>query len=151
MGGYVPHELLQATLFAVPTLNKKTLQEAMNRVMAVKKINRLSADEETEIFSVPSFIIAGATSYKMMDLKNDVLNFYMNNNVAEALEFEILVIMNTGIIVRNWREKTYIGLETGEDTMMWFFILMNEYLEAEREGSIDFRKYVKSDKTYEQY
>ncbi len=153
MGGFVPHELLQATLFTVPELNKKTLQESLNRVVAAKKINRLAPDEspDAEIFGVPAFVVAGTTSYKLMDLKNDILNFYMNNNVAEFLEFEILVILDTGIVVKNWREKTYTVLETKEDTMMWFFILMTEYLEAERNSELDFRKYVKSEKTYEQY
>lgn len=151
MGGYIPQELLQGTVFTTDSLNKKTLQELLNRVAAVKKINRLSTEEEEESFNVPSFIIAGGGDYGMMDLKNDILNAYMNNNVDESLKFEILMVVNQGIVIRDWHTKSYVSLETGEDTMLYFFILMNEYLEAERDGELDFRKYVKTDKSYNEY
>ena len=75
----------------------------------------------------------------------------MNNNIAETLQFEILVVINQGIVIRDWHQKTYVSLETGEDTMVYFFILMNEYLDAERESELDFRKYVKTDRSYNEY
>ncbi len=152
MGGCIPQELLKGTVFSVDVLNKKTLQDALNRVAAVKKINRLSTEgEEDESFNIPSFIIAGAGDYSMLDLKNDILNGYMNNNVDERLKFEILVILDKGLVIRDWHKKTYVSLETSEDTMVYFFILLNEYLEAERDSSLDFRKYVKTDRSYNEY
>jgi len=151
MGGSIPHELLAGTVFSVDVLNKKTLQDVMNRVAAVKKLNRLSTEEEDESFNVPSFIIAGAGDYSMQNLKNDILNGYMNNNVDDGLQFEILVILDKGLVIRDWHMKTYVSLETGEDTMVFFFILLNEYLEAERDSGLDFRKYVKTDRSYNEY
>ena len=35
--------------------------------------------------------------------------------------------------------------------MMWFFILMNEYLDVEREDVFDIRKYVRTEKAYNEF
>ena len=62
------------------------------------------------------------------------------------------MILHKGIVVKNWRERrSFIALETKEDTFMWFFILMNEYLDVKREQNIDFRKYVKKEVVYNEY
>ena len=62
------------------------------------------------------------------------------------------MILHKGIVVKNWREKrSFIALETNEDTFMWFFILMNEYLDVKKEHNIDFRKYVKKEVVYNEY
>ena len=88
----------------------------------------------------------------MMEIKNDILNYYTNNNIDSEHEFDIMMIADKGIIVKNWREpRSFIALETQEDTMMWFFILMNEYLDVKSEVEIDFRKYVRTEKTYREY
>ncbi|MDR3237607.1 MAG: hypothetical protein LBT84_03805 [Spirochaetia bacterium] len=151
MEGYVPLELVHASCYLVPTLDKKTLLEALNRVVSVKKIKRYTDLEENEL-RVPAFIIAGDGGYPVRDVKNDILNYYHNKNVEPECEFEILVILNKGIIVKNWREKrNYIALETEGDTLLWFFILMNEYLDVKRDIEMDFRKYIKADKTYTEY
>ena len=151
MGGLVPFELLHGTCFTTDELNRKTLPEVLNRVGALKKMSKLAQSEENS-FNVPAFIIAGDTSMSMLDIKNDILNYYMNNNVPGDQEFELLLIFNKGIVIRNWREeRSYISLETGEDSIMWFFILMNEYLEAEHSFELDFRNYIKTDKTYSEY
>ena len=64
----------------------------------------------------------------------------------------IIVILNTGIIIKNWREKrSYIALETGKDTLMWFFILMCEYLDTEKEIEFDLRNYVQHREEYKEY
>ena len=152
MNGYVPYELLYGTFFVVPEINKKTLPELLNRVMTVKKLNRFSSNEVDDIQTViPAFIISFGTDYSLLELKNEIINYYLANNVKSEFEFDLLMISNIGTVVKNWREGNFIALETKEDTGMWFFILMNEYLESEREIEIDFRKYVKKDIVYNEY
>ncbi|MCL2025245.1 MAG: hypothetical protein FWG92_00360, partial [Leptospirales bacterium] len=107
------------------------------------------ADEN--IFRIPAFIIAGDGGYSIRDIKNDILNYYNNRNVDPECEFDILVILGRGLVVKNWRERVYIAIETLEDTLMWFFILMNEYIDIERRIEMDFRKYIKSEKNYAEY
>jgi len=152
MNGYIPFELIHGAYFMVNELNKSSLAEVFGRVASIKKINHFT--EEAGSFSIPSFIIANNnTSYTLRELKNDIINYYMSKNVSSEAEFEIMMIHNSGLLIKDWHkgEHRYIGLETGEDTMMWFFILMNEYLDVEREDVFDIRKYVRTEKAYDEF
>ena len=136
----------------VNDLNKSSLADVFGRVSTVKKINHFT--EEAGSFSIPSFIIANSSpEYSLSEIKNDIMNYYMSKNISSESEFEIMMVYNTGLLIKDWSsgDHRFIGLETGEDTMMWFFILMNEYLDVEREESFDIRKYVRTEKSYNEF
>jgi hypothetical protein len=151
MNGYIPFELIHGAFFTIPELKKNTIADALNRVATVKKINRFS-EEESE-FSVPCFIITGGSDYTIMDVKNDVVNYYISKGVDSGSEFELMMVHNQGIIIKDWHSgnRNYVGLETGEDTLMWFYILITEYLSIEREEDFDLRKYIRSEKVYNEF
>ncbi len=152
MNGYVPFELIHGAFFMVNELSKSSLADVFGRVASVKKINHFT--EEAGSFSIPSFIIANSnSSYSLHELKNDIMNYYMSKNTPSDSEFEIMMVHNCGLLIKDWHKGShrYIGLETGEDTMMWFFILINEYLDVEREDDFDIRKYIRSEKTYNEF
>lgn len=150
--GYVPYELIHGAIFIVNDLTKATLADAINRVSTVKKINKFS-ETETE-FTVPSFILANASAdYPLAELKNDILNYYMSRGIEGESEFEIMALLNKGIIVKDWHQgkRSFAALETLEDTFMWFYILYSEYIAVEREEEFDLRKYVRNDKVYKEF
>lgn len=151
LNGYVPFELIHGAFFAIDELKKNTLADALNRVATIKKINRFS-EEESE-FSVPCFIFTDGAGYSLQDIKNDVINYYISKGVDPEAEFELMMIFNKGIIIKDWHSgnRSYIGLETGEDTLMWFYILITEYLLVEREEELDLRKYIRSEKVYNEF
>ena len=154
MGGYVPYELLYGMFHIVPELKKESLNEVLNKVSTAKKLNMYAAspDEEGAMAHIPSFVVAASTKYQFNELKNDIINYYLSKNTEYRHELDILMIMHKGIVVKNWREKrSFIALETKEDTFMWFFILMNEYLDQKKETAIDFRNYVKKEVVYNEY
>ncbi|MCL1864343.1 MAG: hypothetical protein FWF73_00845 [Spirochaetes bacterium] len=149
---HIPYELIHGAFFLADKLNKNTLADALNRVSAVKKLNHFTEDGGK--FSIPSFIIAnGNKEYKLPELKNDIMNFYISKNMPIESEFEIMMVYNEGLLIKDWNrgDHRYIGLETGDDTFMWFFILMNEYLDIEREDVFDARNYVRSEKVYNEF
>ena len=152
LSGNIPYELIHGAFFIVNSLNKNTLLDALNRVSNIKKMNHFT--EEDSNFSIPSFIIANNNKeYALHELKNDIINFYMSKNMQSEAEFEIMMIYNEGLLIKDWNrgDHRYIGLETGEDSLMWFFILMNEYLDIEREDVFDPRKYIRSEKVYNEF
>lgn len=152
MNGYIPYELIHGAFFVVNDLTKSSLADVLGRVATVKKINHFTEDAGS--FSIPSFVLANSSSeYTLLEIKNDVMNYYMSKNVASESEFEIMMIHNGGLLIKDWHkgDHRFIGLETGEDTMMWFFILMNEYLDVEREEVFDIRKYVRAEKAYNEF
>lgn len=153
MGGYVPCELVYGLFHIIENLNKDTLNEALNKIATAKKINSFTADQtEMQKTHIPSFLIAAHMDYQFPDLKNDIINYYLSKNIEYQYELDILVILRKGVIVKNWREKrSFIALETKEDTNMWFYILMNEYLDINNVAEVDFRKYVKKEVIYNEY
>jgi hypothetical protein len=150
--GYVPFELIQGAFFFIPELKKNTLADALNRVSSIKKINRFSDEEHN--FSVPCFIVTTSVpEYSLLDIKNDVLNYYISKGIGSEEEFELMMIYNHGILIKDWHSdnRRYVGLETGEDTLMWFYVLMSEYVSIERDDEFDMRRYIKSDKVYNEF
>ena len=115
MNGYIPFELIHGAFFIVNDLNKSSLAEVFSRVSTVKKINHFT--EEAGSFSIPSFIIANNNpDYTLPEIKNDIMNYYMSKNVASDSEFEIMMIHNGGLLIKDWHkgDHRFIGLETGK-------------------------------------
>ena len=153
MDGYVPCELIYGLYHIIQNFNKDSLVDILNKVITAKKLNRYSANpDEMQQNHIPSFVIAASTNYQFNDLKNDIVNYYLSKNIEYQFEIDILVILQKGIVVKNWREKrSFIALETKEDTTMWFYILMNEYLDVNKDITVDFRKYIAKDVVYNEY
>lgn len=153
MNGYIPYELIHGLFFIQENLERKSLVESLNKVAMAKKLNFFTGEPEEEQHStIPSFIIAIDSGYGFLELKNDIINYYLANSTPPAHEVEIVMIIGKGVVIKNWREKrSYIAIETGDDTWMWFFVLMSEYLQIGKETELDFRKYVKKDVVYTEY
>jgi len=97
-------------------------------------------------------IISFETDYSFVELKNDIIDFYLTRSLDNLLEMDILAIAGQGIVIKDWRQKrNYIALESGPDTMMWVFILLNEYMNPERGNMVEFRNYLKKDIIYNEY
>ncbi|MDY6968477.1 MAG: DUF6602 domain-containing protein [Spirochaetota bacterium] len=151
LGGKIPSELVYATIHISSNLNNKGLHKALNNVVQSRKVDRY-IERETASPIIPAFIIAYNTTYSFPDLKEAIIDYYITRSISSDFETEIITILNKGIIIKNWREKrSYIALETGKDTLMWFFILMNEYLDVNKDESIDLRNYIKQSERYNEY
>jgi hypothetical protein len=151
MDGYIPAEVVYGTFHVCQSLNSRALGNTLKHVIHTKKINRY-IEELKEESIIPAFIIAYHTSMSLPELKDFVTNFYISKSVEFAYEFDIIVIFNFGIVVKDWKEKrSFLALETGKDTLKWFFMLMNEYMDVERGMDLDFRSYVKRQEKYKEY
>ncbi len=151
MGGYVPSELVYGTYHVCPVINKNSIVEVLDRIVQAKKINRF-ADDAGDIQVIPAFIISYGMDMNLSELKGALLDYYMTRSIDSVFEFDLIAVLNRGLFVKNWREKrSFIGLETGKDTLMWFFILMNEYLDVDRGGDLDLREYIRKTEKYSEY
>ncbi len=151
MDGFIPCELVYGTFHITSMLNKESLNRMLRSVIQAKKINRFTERAEN-VSVIPAFVIAYDTDFKIPDLKSVLLENYMSMSIDNVSEIDIIVVLNKGLLIKDWRDKrTYVGLETGKDTLMWFFILMNEYLEVEKDTEFDPRNYVKHTEKYTEY
>jgi hypothetical protein len=151
MEGFIPCELVYGTYHVSPMLNKENLMEMQRKIVQAKKVNRYT-ERENQPVMIPAFLIAYDAGMNLADIKTVLIDNYMLMSTDHASEVDIIVILNKGIIIKNWRDKrSYIALETGKDTLMWFFILMNEYLDVEKDNEFDPRNYVKHAEKYNEY
>ncbi|RPI92232.1 MAG: hypothetical protein EHM32_09420 [Spirochaetales bacterium] len=151
MGGYVPSELAYGTFHVCGDLGRESLQGALNKVIQAKKVNLFTEDRQ-DVPAIPAFIISGGGSMGLEEVKDAIIDYYVSKSVDYVLEFDVLMILDRGLVVKNWREKrSFIALETGAATLMWFYILMHEYLDMERGKSLDLRNYVKYTEKYAEY
>ncbi|MBN2401387.1 MAG: hypothetical protein JXN64_03215 [Spirochaetes bacterium] len=151
MNGHVPCELVYGTFHVYPVLNKNSFNDLIRTIVQVKKINRFT-DREDKPALIPAFVIAYDTDIGLADLKTVLIDNYMSMSIDPASEIDIIAIINKGLVIKNWRDKrSYIALETGKDTFMWFFILMNEYLDVNKDNEFDLRNYVKHGEKYNEY
>ncbi|MCX8125118.1 MAG: hypothetical protein N3F66_13290 [Spirochaetes bacterium] len=150
MNGHIPSELVYATFHVVEKISAQQLPEVLNNVALTKKLNKFAEVEESVL--IPAFIIAANSDIDMPQLKNAILDYYVSRSVSHELEFDIMMIIGKGVIIKDWREKRkFVALETEEDTLLWFFILMNEYLDVDKKHSLDLRNYVKETRRYKEY
>lgn len=152
LGGCIPSALVHGIYYVCDALTRESLADVLGRAVQGKKVNRYAVEEEEQPAVIPSFIICYETKMSLKDIKEAAVEFYVSRGIENALEFDILIVLKKGIIIKNWREKrSFKALETGSSTLMWFFILTSEYLEVERGGDLDLRDYVKETETYKEY
>jgi len=150
MNGHIPSELVYATFHITKHIDKQSLSEVLSNVTLTKKLNKYAELDQDII--IPAFVIAQSSDIDVPQLKNDVLDYYVDYSVDSTFEFDIMMIIGKGIIIKDWREKRkFVALETEEDTLLWFFILMNEYLDVDVKRSLDLRNYVKETRRYREY
>jgi hypothetical protein len=147
----IPSDLVHGALFLNTGITVASLTETLTSVANMKKIDRFGEQQASSQF-IPAFVLSMDMNMTYQDLKNIILDFYVSRSLDNYFEFDILAIVNRGIVVKDWREKrSFKILDTGEDTMKWFFILINEYLDVEKEGALDLRKYVRDTVQYREY
>ncbi len=152
-GGYIPCEAVYGAIHIIQDLNRKSLSDILGRVSEFKKLNKfIESQPEDNIVPIPSFIIVLETDYSFSDIKKDVIGYYNSTGLESLNEMDIMMFPDSGLLIKNWREKrNFIALETKEDTTMWFYILMTEYLDVVKPLTIDYRKYIKKHVEYTEY
>ncbi len=149
-GGY-PLELVGGTFTICEQINRKQLLEALVAAANTKKAGYYSDVKKNDVF-VPSFILAFDTTYSMEELKKAISEIYRENSVDPGFEFDIMLVLGTGIVIKDWNKKgNFIALETKDDSLKWFFIIMNEYLGLVKNSELDLRSYIANPKLYDEY
>jgi len=150
--GKIPFELVSSTIHVAPMLDRKNLLEKLVDIAHVKKSGRFGENVEENNDFIASFVMSFDSSYTMDELKKNVIEIYNEQDVGPEYEIDIIAVLGKGVLVKNWREhRSFVALETGKDTLKWFFILMSEYLEVEKNKALDLRGYVKEQTHYKEY
>ncbi len=104
MDNAVPAELVYGSFFICNMLNRETLIDVLTRITGVKKLF-LYAENKSEDQFIPSFVIAMNIDLSLQDLQKEIFDYYTSRNMDNVLEFDIMVVVNKGLAVKDWREK----------------------------------------------
>lgn len=123
-----------------PDLAQKTeLERGLEQIRSVKRLRRVrtglaSKPEEIErAKQIPGFIFSETTYINAKTLISNIVDYYVDNAVPRAEQFDLIVVNNRLIAINNskkskFHRKDFEGIavyETGEDTLAYFLFLMN--------------------------
>jgi len=152
-GGYVLADQLhcfvtiETDLNTAQVLNHAALTEAVKTMYAADR-----ELDENAIVPVYSVLFSYRSSIPLLSHRVALEDASREKDIPITRETDMIVVMDQGLILKDWENGgVYRGIETGEDTLMWFYILLLEYLD--RDGSLGFdpRSYVKMQKEYREY
>lgn len=152
-GGYVLADQLhsfvtiETDLTTAQLLNHTALTEAVKTMYAADR-----GLDENAIVPVYSVLVAYRSAIPLLSHRVALDDVAKEKDTPVTRETDMVCILDQGIILKDWENGgVYRGIETGEDTLMWFYILLLEYLD--RDGSLGFdpRSYVKEPREYREY
>ncbi|HRX15265.1 MAG TPA: hypothetical protein P5123_03035 [Spirochaetota bacterium] len=146
----MPVELVRGSYSICQKVNRKQLVETLINVANCKKVGQYEKKNEPPFHA--SFVIAFDSTYQMDELKKAVKEIYHENSVDPRFEMDLMIVLGKGIVIKDWSKKgNYIALDTKEDSLMWFYIIMNEYLSLATSQDFDLRNYIRNPKVYDEF
>lgn len=152
-GGYVPVDHLYAFMTLDQTITEKTLEHKSSLTNAVKTLYRMEHDTgDYEIIPVFSIHMGYDSEVSLDDYRSILGDLGREGNIPINAEVDLVSVLDQGILLKNWEQGgRYTVLETKEDTLMWTFILLLEYLDRDGKVGFDPRQYIRNPKHYEEY
>ncbi len=152
-GGYILADLVYGFMSLDYSLNQAAMESHSTLTGALKTLYRMDkpiADNEpVPLYSI-HFIYNNELSLA------DYRDYIRKNSSARGMpinaELDLAVVLDQGIMIKNWEDRgRYLILETGPDTLQWFYILLMEFLDRDGANPIDFREMIRTPKRYQEY
>lgn len=143
-------------IFVIPKVTTDELNQALRKIISFKQLSsRKQIGEGENQRKIPCAIIGLETTLSYAQLKDYLVNYYKNNEILNAYEVDFIGVLNHSMIIKDWhnKEKSYSAIETKKDTLMWLFILFQEYILGSESSNLGFsyREYIKNPEKYNEY
>ncbi|MBI3395944.1 MAG: hypothetical protein HY042_08925 [Spirochaetia bacterium] len=152
-GGYVLSDYLYAFMSLEVDLTPSALLTHLNMTNAMKSLYSLER-EVPEHVVIPMFSVQMAyrSSAPLLSLRTALADAAREKEIPVNHEPDMICILNQGLIIKDWENGgQYKVVETGADTLLWFYVLFLEYLDRDNRVGISARDYVKTTKEYKEY
>lgn len=152
-GGYV----LVDSVFSAITLERELSTQAITSHVAltnaVKSLYQISVGADGEqVVPMFSLLVAYGSKVPLVSHKAAIRDAARERDVPVTAEPDMVCVLDQGLIVKDWENAgEYKVVETGPDTLMWFYILLLEYLDRDGTMKYQLRDYIKTSKTYKEY
>ncbi|MBX7057097.1 MAG: hypothetical protein K1X75_03455 [Leptospirales bacterium] len=150
-GGYVPSEALHAFLSLEAELTPATLATHLNLTRAMKTL--YAGDREYQgVIPVFSVLFGYSSQRTLLLLRQDMKDLGDEKQIPANFEPDMIVCLDRGMLIKDWEQGgEYRVIETLEDTLLWFYILLVEYLDRDGRLNLNLRDTVKVAREYNQY
>ena len=149
-GGYVLTEDIYAVLSIETSYKQQALSTHIGLTRALKSLY-ISQREEAAQSIVPlySIFFAYESSISLLALKQQLLKYLEQKEVPLNQQLDLICILGKGLLIKDWEAGgNYRGLQTGSDTLMWFYVILMEYLDRGGEVLLPLRDYIKAGRSY---
>ena len=152
-GGYV----LVDSVYAAVSLEKELTTQALNAHVslssAVKSLYHMSTESpDNQIVPLFTILLAYSSRVPLISHKTAIRDAAQEREVPIHMEPDMVCVMDQGMIIKDWENAgDYKVVETGPDTLMWFFVLLLEYLDRDGVMKYQLRDYIRGNRTYKEY
>jgi len=152
-GGYVPIDTLNSFISLETDLSTESLLTHIALTNALKSLYQSAFElEEDRIVPVFSLILTYKSSVPLMSHKVAIKDASREKGISLNNELDMICVLNEGLIIKDWENGgEYKVVETGQDTLMWFYILLLEYLDRNGDLGVNPRAYIKNVREYKEY
>ncbi|MCB1172068.1 MAG: hypothetical protein KDK39_00810 [Leptospiraceae bacterium] len=151
-GGYVLADSMHAFLSLEAHLSPAALKTHANMSRALKSLYASERGlDDTEIIPVYSVLFAWQSTDSLISLASMLKEICAQKEIPLNQQTDMLVVLGNGIVIRDYEAGgSYRCIETGKDTLMWFYILFLEYIDREGRFQLDLRDYIKQNSEYKE-
>ncbi|MFN3603943.1 MAG: hypothetical protein ACK4UJ_04445 [Leptonema sp. (in: bacteria)] len=147
--GYILLDQIYTILSIESELTTDALLRHMELTRSLKVMYAMDYNlPEDRIIPIYSILFAYKSRIPLLSHKLAINHTSEEKGIPFTHELDMLCILNEGIIIKDWENSINKIIETSEDTLMWFYILLLEYLDRDSELKIDLRSYIKEQKQY---
>jgi hypothetical protein len=134
---------------------KLSTQALVNHINLSQAIKTLYAKTKNygkdDYIPLCSILWAYDNNVPLLSHQKAIYDAQKEKNIPYNCEMDMVVILDKGIILKDWEKGNFKVIETGKDTMMWGYILTIEYLGLDRLIPFMARNYVKRTENYVEY
>ena len=152
-GGYVLSDSLYSFLSIEANLTAASLATHASLTRALKSLY-IGERQFQELEPVPMFSIlfAYGSEHSLLFHKQSLMEISQEKEIPVNLEADLICVLGQGLIIKDWEiAGGYKVVETGDETLMWFYVLLMEYLDRDGRLNYNLRDYIKNNKEYNEY
>ncbi len=147
------NHILLDQVFVVISIEAELTTDALLRHIEITRSLKLmyAMDynlSEDRIIPIYSILFAYKSRIPILSHKLAISHTSQEKGIPFTHELDMVCILDDGLIVKDWEQSHNKIIETKEDTLMWFYILLIEYLDRDNDLKLDLRSYIKEQKEY---
>lgn len=148
-GGFIPVDQTYAFFSLENDLTTDAIVNHINFTQSIKTMYAMDFGiSEDEIVPAYSILFAYKSRIPLLSHKLAIIHSVEEKEISFSHSVDLVCVLDQGIIIKDWQHGIFKIIETKEDTLMWFYILLIEFLDRNNELNIDLRSFLKEEKQY---